>query len=71
MIEQSGDPRFCYDVYRRFVQMYGDVVMGLRPEDEKETDPFEALLDAKKHARGVALDSELSAEDYARIGRQV
>ena len=63
LIEQSGDPRFCYDVYRRFVQMYGDVVMGLRPEDEKETDPFEALLDAKKHARGVKLDSELSAED--------
>ena len=63
LIEQSGDPRFCYDVYRRFVQMYGDVVMGLRPEDEKETDPFEALLEAKKHARGVALDSELSAQD--------
>jgi len=67
LIEQSGDPRFCYDVYRRFVQMYGDVVMGLRPEDEKETDPFEALLDAKKRARGVALDSELSAEDLREL----
>ena len=67
LIEQSGDPRFCYDVYRRFVQMYGDVVMGLRPADEKETDPFEALLDAKKHARGVALDSELSAEDLREL----
>ena len=67
LIEQSGDPRFCYDVYRRFVQMYGDVVMGLRPEDEKETDPFEALLDAKKHARGVALDSELSAGDLREL----
>ncbi len=67
LIEQSGDPRFCYDVYRRFVQMYGDVVMGLRPEDEKETDPFEALLDAKKHARGVVLDSELSAEDLREL----
>ena len=67
LIEQSGDPRFCYDVYRRFVQMYGDVVMGLRPEDEKEADPFEALLDAKKHARGVALDSELSAEDLREL----
>ena len=67
LIEQSGDPRFCYDVYRRFVQMYGDVVMGLRPEDEKEIDPFEALLDAKKHARGVALDSELSAEDLREL----
>ena len=67
LIDQSGDPRFCYDVYRRFVQMYGDVVMGLRPEDEKEADPFEALLDAKKHARGVALDSELSAEDLRAL----
>ena len=67
LIKQSGDPRFCYDVYRRFVQMYGDVVMGLRPEDEKEADPFEALLDAKKHARGVVLDSELSAEDLREL----
>ena len=67
LIEQSGDPRFCYDVYRRFVQMYGDVVMGLRPEDDKETDPFEALLEAKKHARGVALDRELSAEDLREL----
>ncbi len=67
LIEQSGDPRFCYDVYRRFVQMYGDVVMGLRPEDEKDTDPFEALIDAKKRARGVALDSELSAEDLREL----
>ncbi len=67
LIEQSGDPRFCYDVYRRFVQMYGDVVMGLRPEDEKETDPFEALLEAKKRARGVSLDSELSAADLRSL----
>ena len=67
LIEQSGDPRFCYDVYRRFVQMYGDVVMGLRPEDEKEKDPFEALLEAKKHARGVALDRELNAQDLREL----
>ena len=67
LIEQSGDPRFCYDVYRRFVQMYGDVVMGLRPEDDEETDPFEALLEAKKHARGVALDSELNAQDLREL----
>ncbi len=67
LIEQSGDPRFCYDVYRRFVQMYGDVVMGLRPEDEKEKDPFEALIEAKKHARGVELDSELNAQDLREL----
>ncbi|NKB71103.1 MAG: pyruvate, phosphate dikinase [Candidatus Latescibacteria bacterium] len=62
LIEKSGDARFCYDVYRRFVQMYGDVVMGLRPEGV-EIDPFEALLEAKKHARKVELDSDLAAED--------
>lgn len=67
LIDQSGDPRFCYDVYRRFVQMYGDVVMGLRPEDEKEEDPFEALIQAKKSARGVALDSELTAADLREL----
>ena len=62
LIAKSGDERFCYDVYRRFVQMYGDVVMGLRPE-EREIDPFEALLEEKKEARGVELDNELSAAD--------
>ena len=61
LIKKSGDPRFCYDVYRRFVQMYGDVVMGLRPEGV-EIDPFEHLLEKKKHKHGVELDNELSAE---------
>ena len=61
LIKKSGDPRFCYDVYRRFVQMYGDVVMGLRPEG-LEIDPFEQLLEKKKHKHGVELDNELSAE---------
>ena len=61
LIKKSGDSRFCYDVYRRFVQMYGDVVMGLRPEGV-EIDPFEHLLEKKKHKHGVELDSELSAE---------
>jgi len=66
LIEKSGSERFCYDVYRRFVQMYGDVVMGLRPEG-REIDPFEALLEKKKHARGVTLDNELSAEDLKEL----
>ena len=66
LIESSGDRRFCFDVYRRLVQMYGDVVMGLRPEG-KEIDPFEALIEKKKHRRGVALDSELSADDLAEL----
>ena len=66
LIAHSGDARFCYDVYRRFVQMYGDVVMGLRPEG-KEIDPFEALIEKKKHARKVELDTELSASDLAQL----
>ena len=63
----TGDERFTYDVYRRFVQMYGDVVMGLRPEGREEIDPFEALLEKKKEARGVELDSELSAADLKAL----
>ena len=62
LIKLSGDARFVYDVYRRFVQMYGDVVMGLRPEG-KEHDPFEVILERKKAKRGVELDNELSADD--------
>ncbi len=64
--KRSGDERFCYDVYRRFVQMYGDVVMGLRPDD-REIDPFEALIEKKKQACGVRLDSELEAEDLKEL----
>ena len=60
LITQSGDARFCYDVYRRFVQMYGDVVMGIRPEG-KEIDPFEHLLEKKKAAHNVIIDSDLNA----------
>jgi len=64
--KRSGDERFCYDVYRRFVQMYGDVVMGLRPEGN-EIDPFEELLEKKKNARGVDLDNELEAGDLKQL----
>ncbi|MEE3259274.1 MAG: pyruvate, phosphate dikinase [Candidatus Latescibacterota bacterium] len=66
LIEKSGDARFCYDVYRRFVQMYGDVVMGLRPEGV-EIDPFEHLLEKKKEKRGVEIDSDLTAADLAEL----
>ena len=66
LIARSGNERFCYDVYRRFVQMYGDVVMGLRPEG-KEIDPFETLIEHKKHARNVRLDTELGAADLKEL----
>jgi len=59
LAKKSGSPRFAYDSYRRFVQMYGDVVLGLKPESKNETDPFELLLEKKKEARGVHNDVEL------------
>ena len=67
LIAQSGNPRFAYDCYRRFVQMYGDIVLGLKPESKTEIDPFEAIIERKKHERGVRLDSELSADDLREL----
>ena len=67
LAEQSGDERFAYDCYRRFVQMYGDVVLDLKPESPDEHDPFEVIIDKKKEARGVDLDTELTAEDLKEL----
>ena len=61
LAEKSGDERFAWDCYRRFVQMYGDVVLEMKPANKTEIDPFEKILDAKNAACGVKLDSELPA----------
>jgi pyruvate,orthophosphate dikinase len=63
----SGSERFAYDSYRRFVAMYGDVVLGLKPASDREHDPFEELLDAKKQACGVTLDTELDTADLRAL----
>ncbi len=60
---ESGNERFAYDSYRRLLQMYGDVVMGLKPETETDLDPFEEILDAVKAEKGIELDTELAADD--------
>jgi len=62
LIHETGNARFAYDSYRRFVQMYGDVVLGLKPESKEEEDPFEIALQEKKRERGVTLDTELDAD---------
>ena len=67
LVARTGDARFAWDSYRRFVQMYGDVVLGLKPETREERDPFEVLLEAKKEARHVTLDTELSAADLQEL----
>lgn len=67
LIEKTNNPRFAYDSYRRFVQMYGDVVLGLKPKDKHEHDPFEVIIENKKHAKGVKLDTELTADDLKEL----
>ncbi|MBM3324875.1 MAG: pyruvate, phosphate dikinase, partial [Calditrichaeota bacterium] len=56
-----------YDSYRRFVAMYGDVVMGLKPQSKDEEDPFEVLLERKKKQRGIAYDVDLTEEDLKEL----
>ncbi len=63
LIRKTGNARFVYDSYRRFVQMYGDVVLGLKPQHKDEMDPFEAIIEQKKNERGVHHDTDLTAED--------
>ncbi|MCC6548736.1 MAG: pyruvate, phosphate dikinase [Ignavibacteriaceae bacterium] len=67
LIERTGKDRFAYDSYRRFVQMYGDVVLGLKPVDKHEHDPFEVIMDAKKKERGVTKDTDLTAQDLKEL----
>jgi len=67
IIQLSGNPRFAYDSYRRFVAMYGDVVLDLKPQSKTEIDPFEEILERKKRARGVKLDTELTADDLREL----
>jgi pyruvate,orthophosphate dikinase len=63
LIHQTHNCRFAYDSYRRFVQMYAAVVLGLKAKDKNEPDPFETILDSKKKSRGIRFDTELAAED--------
>ena len=61
--QKSGNPRFAWDSYRRFVQMYGDVVLGMKPKSKEDIDPFEEVMDEVKKQKGVKNDTELEVED--------
>ena len=67
MAEKSGNPRFAWDSYRRFVQMYGDVVLGMKPKSKTDIDPFEAIMDKVKEEKGVKFDNELDVEDLKEL----
>jgi len=66
VIKESGNERFAWDSYRRFVQMYGDVVLNMKPES-KEEDPFEVIIDQVKEKKGITLDTELTPDDLIEL----
>ncbi|OGB86813.1 pyruvate, phosphate dikinase [candidate division WOR-1 bacterium RIFCSPLOWO2_02_FULL_46_20] len=70
LAKQSGNERFAWDAYRRFVQMYGDVVMGLKPQSKTDIDPFEEIMDEVKKEKGVKLDVELKTKDLKELVRR-
>jgi len=67
IIKKSGNERFGWDSYRRFVQMYGDVVMGLKPENKEDHDPFEEIMDEMKKKKGVKNDIDLGVDDLKEL----
>ena len=67
MAAKAENPRFAWDCYRRFIQMYGDVVLGVRPKTESDRDPFEVILTALKKKRKANLDVDLTAEDLMEL----
>ena len=67
LTEQTKNERFAYDAYRRFVQMFGDVVLGLKPKGKDEHDPFEIIMDKVKSEKGIKLDLELETDDLKKL----
>ncbi len=63
----SGNPRFAWDSYRRFVQMYGDVVLGMKPVSKEDQDSFEVIIEEQKEKRGVKMDTDLTVEDLKEL----
>lgn len=65
--KKTGNPRFAWDSYRRFIQMYGDVVLGMKPLDKNDVDPFEKIIEDLKKERGIKLDTELTVDDLKKL----
>jgi pyruvate,orthophosphate dikinase len=67
LAKKTENPRFAWDSYRRFIQMFGDVVMGMKPENKEDIDPFEEIIEEVKESKGVSLDTELKVEDLKEL----
>lgn len=65
--KKTGNERFAWDSYRRFVQMYGDVVMGMKPESKEDIDPFEAIMEEMKEAKGIEDDTDFTVDDLKSL----
>ncbi|MFO7852764.1 MAG: pyruvate, phosphate dikinase [Bacteroidota bacterium] len=63
LAKKTGNERFAWDSYRRFIQMYGDVVMGLKPVSKEDVDPFEEIIETLKEEKGIENDVELTTDD--------
>ncbi len=70
LVKKTGNERFAWDSYRRFVQMYGDVVLGMKPESKEAADPFEIIIEKMKAKRKVELDTDLTAKDLKELVKQ-
>ena len=70
LAKRTSNPRFAWDSYRRFIQMYGDVVLGLKPESKEAEDPFEVIIDAQKAKRGIKSDTEFTVEDLQELVKE-
>ena len=68
--KKTGNSRFAWDSYRRFVQMYGDVVMGLKPVNKTDIDPFEAIIEKIKEEYGVVLDKDIPVEGLQKLVKE-
>ncbi len=69
LARKTGNERFAYDSYRRFVQMYGDVVLGMKPANKEDIDPFEAIIQSVKAQRGISLDNEMNVDELKQLVR--
>ena len=69
LARKTVNERFAYDSYRRFVQMYGDVVMGMKPVNKEDIDPFEAIIQKVKAQRGIKLDNEMNVDELKQLVR--
>ena len=67
LARKTGNERFAYDSYRRFVQMYGDVVLGMKPVNKEDIDPFEAIIQKVKAQRGITLDNEMNVDELKQL----